>query len=320
VRAIALLALIVGVHAEAGDFRSGAADFTPFQLTQAGGIAVPAMLNGAGPFLLLLDTGSSHSAISEDLARRIAAPTVARTVVASPLGEDTRTVVRIDRLELGPLFASGVFPSVLRRKAIDETGRIQGLIGQDVLAFRRYTIDFQLRGLVWHWNPVEPGGRPAFGLEFEEGRFLVALPQSGTTLRLVPDSGTARLVLFHSGERELRDRGLALPGRDSVELATLTGRRNVQQIVLPVFRVGPLILDHVPAVLVDRAEASRSAGWPAVGNGAGWPAVGTGAGDGLLPVQLFDRVTFDGPQRLLVLEKGVGRVTKHGVADLMFFG
>ena len=301
-RSVGLLALFVGAHAltwatgpagagssvigpaRAGHHRSGAADFTPFQLAQPGGIAVPAMLNGAGPFLLLLDTGSSHSAISEDLARTLGAPTVARTVVTSPLGEDTRTVVRIDLVELGPVIAAGVLPSVLRQKAIDATGRIQGVIGQDVLALRRYTIDFRLRRVVWHRDPVELRGRPAFGLEFEEGRFLVTLPQSGSTLRLVPDSGAEGLVLFHTASQDVHRPLLSLMGRGGAELATLTERRNVRQVTLREFRIGPVTLQEMPAALVEVQEADRS------------------AGDGLLPLHIFEHVTFDGPQRLLILD------------------
>ena len=310
-RAIALLALIVvGGHAstgptgpaeagsaivspaEAGHDGSGAADYTPFELAQPGGIAVPVMLNGAGPFMLLLDTGSSHSAISEDLARTLGAPTVARTVVASPLGEDVRTVVRIERLEVGPMIAADVLPSVLRRKAIDETGRIQGLIGQDVLALRRFTIDFQRRRVVWHGDPVEPRGRPAFKLEFEEGRFLVALPQGGSMLRLVPDSGAEGLVLFHTVFQDVPRPLLSPTGRESAELATLTERRIVRQVTLREFRIGPITLRDVPVALVEGQEADRS------------------AGDGLLPLNFFERVTFDGPQRLLILD---GRLLRSSV-------
>ena len=43
--------------------RLWASSTTPFQLGPQGGVIVPVMLNGQGPFMLLLDTGASHSEI-----------------------------------------------------------------------------------------------------------------------------------------------------------------------------------------------------------------------------------------------------------------
>ncbi len=155
------------------------ADWTPFETSRHGEIVVPAMVNGAGPFRFLIDSGSSHSAISEEVARAARAPAVARTVVTSPIGENLRLVVRIERLEIGPLSASGVLASVIRPNGIDTARGIQGLIGQDVLAAHRYTIDFRKHGIVWHADRPGPSSRQStFELRLTDGRFPAALPKA----------------------------------------------------------------------------------------------------------------------------------------------
>ena len=81
-------------------------------------------------------------AVSSSLARQPGAAPVAKTVVTSPLGEDVRGVVRLDHVMLGPATAKAVMASVVPDDALCREHRIRGLLGQDVLALSRYTLDF----------------------------------------------------------------------------------------------------------------------------------------------------------------------------------
>src|SRR5262245_54112810 len=134
-RAVFLLALAL-----VGRFPPAEAAVTPFEPGDQGGIILPVSLNGRGPFRFLLDTGSTHSAVSERVAAAIGAPPVARTVVGSAAGGRDVLVVRIDVLECGALVARGLQASVTALDHVSADG-VQGVLGQDALATVRYTID-----------------------------------------------------------------------------------------------------------------------------------------------------------------------------------
>jgi predicted aspartyl protease len=259
--------------------RLWASSTTPFQPGPQGGVIVPVMLNGQGPFMLLLDTGASHSAITDEVAAAIGAKVVARSTVITTTGETVRTIVAIDRLNVGPVSADHVLPSVVPARAFDEEGRVQGLIGQDVLAWLRYTLDFRRRTVVWHDSAPEPRGT-ALPLSFEHGRFLVSLPQGRTTLRLVPDSGAGAFVVYEFAGRTPFN--IAETG-GTVELSSADASRLARHVRLRELRLGDRIIRNLAAVAISLKDHQ--------------PA----EGDGLLPLHLFDRVTFDGPARLLIV-------------------
>jgi predicted aspartyl protease len=253
---------------------------TPFRLGDQGGVIVSVLLNGTEPFMMLLDTGATHSAITESAAAATGAPAVARAHVSSPAGDTTRAIVAIETLLIGPHTAGHVLPSVVPDGSFDGgAGNIQGLIGQDVLAWLRYTLDFRERRIEWHEHVATVRGT-ALQLAFEHGRFLVNLPQRNRTLRLVPDSGAGGLVLFNSAGRIGPD---VVAAGHTVELFAVQTTRRGRAVRLRELRLGDRKIRDIPAVAIERGQLH--------------PA----EGDGLLPLHLFDRVTFDGPARRLIL-------------------
>ena len=205
----------------------------------------------------------------------------------SATGQKDALVARIEDLDMGGVTASGVLATIASSDTfnlpdIAESGeKVQGVIGQDVLGALRYTIDYRERRIVWH-DAVQgaPRGASVLALEPHDDRFLVLLPQDHITLRLVPDSGTEALVLFQGdGMPQLS----AMPAGESRGLTSLTGTRAARPAVVRALRVGSTTLTDVAAVIVGRESASPSA-------------------DGLLPLHIFARVTFYGPERQLLIE------------------
>jgi predicted aspartyl protease len=272
-------------HAAAPDRSS----VTTFEGGQQSVIVLPVMLNGRGPFRFLLDTGSTHTAVSARTAAEIGAQVVARAAIGSAAGTRDTLVVRVGSLEVGPIEAADLLASIVN---LDGTGiaGIDGVLGHDALASICYTIDFRQRRVVWWPDDSLLARGSSFALEPSHGRFLVTLPQRQSRLRLVPDTGADTLLLF--------DPDRTLPVTALPALATLTTMSGVTEVRLARIRelhVGTLTLRDVLAVVAERDSSE--------------PA----EVDGLLPLHLFDRVTVDGPRQRMIVEK------TRANGGLMFF-
>ena len=200
--------------------------------------------------------------------------------MGSAAGSRMTPVVRIDSLEVGPVTVDHLLASVVDLGGVRTEEGIDGVIGHDALGSLRYTIEFRRRRVLWFPPEVMEARGSALELQPSSGRFLIALPQRTSLLRLVPDTGAASLLLFAPHA--------ALPVTSLPAFATLTttsGDTDVRVATLRELRVGALTLRDVPAVLAERDHSE--------------PA----EVDGLLPLHLFDRVTVDGPRKRLIVEK-----------------
>lgn len=259
----------------------------PFGLTSHGAVIVPVTINGSRTVSFLLDTGSNGSVISDRLAAELGMRTVARSTIVSASGQKEVIVTEIGQLTLGTVATTRVLATIAPAGDLDLGDAaaigcsVQGVIGQDVLASLRYTIDYRERRIFWHESSGDVSRRARrFDLEQRDDRFLVRLPQDRSELRLVPDTGADALVLFQQAER------FAERVRPDVVVGVtgLAGTRAAWPAVVRRLRVGDATLTDVPAVIMRREE-------------------GATAVDGLLPLHLFARVTLDGPERQLFIEE-----------------
>ena len=254
----------------------------PFSVYDRGAIVVPVSIGGAGPYRFLLDTGSTRSAISASLARHLRSAVVAQTLMVTPTGGGIRNVTIVRALQVGQTRPVSVTAMVLPNEALARAGRVDGLLGQDVLAKWSYTIDYRRRELVWHDEGADHvlGHRlpltSANGLQFVELPTLLGI--SGP-VRLIADSGADAIVLFATAGRPMRS---AAPMETGL-LKTSTGLQVGQRIQLDELKLGDLTLRNQPALLLPDREATGL------------------LGDGLLPLSLFARVTFDAAAGALIV-------------------
>ena len=257
------------------------ADNLPFEVVERNAIAIPVTIDDAGPFRFLLDTGASHSSISARLADRLDLRPVAKTLVTTPAGDSWRVVVALRRVAIGNVAAERVLASVAPTEQLVDSN-IHGVLGQDVLAELHFTLDYRER-LLWWGEPHPAHGKTRVALEWVAGCPVLRAATAGadgSALRLIPDTGASHLVLFQSAAAAL-PRVRAAP--ELFTLRTLADRRTVQQVVVAELRVGDIALTNQPAALIDSTPQRIPA-------------------DGLLPLHLFRRVTFNGPGRYLLIE------------------
>jgi predicted aspartyl protease len=200
----------------------------PLAIDGHGGIVVDVRINAAGPFKFVLDTGAARTIVSDDLARELAAPVVAKSEVVTSAGSDMRFVVRLATIALASAEVHAVLAPVLPAANLAQLGLgVRGLLGQDFLSAFNYTLDYRRARLVWD----EPSAcDPASSVRMirAEGRFVVTLEgDDGAPVRMVPDTGAEVAVLFR--------------GRAPVP--------SVSRV-----RVGAATLRHVRAIVIDRHD------------------------------------------------------------------
>ena len=178
-----------------------------------GGIAVPVVVNGAGPFFFILDTGAARSIVADDLARELGAPVVAKSEVVTSAGSDMRLVVRLASVAVASARVDAVLAPVVPAANLARLGRaVRGLLGQDFLSGFNYTLDYRRRQLTWD-EPLTCGAPDAVRMAAAEGRFVVVAETGrGARIRLVPDTGAEVAVLFQGREPRPRPSELRVGG------------------------------------------------------------------------------------------------------------
>ena len=259
---------------------------TAFASSRPGEVVVPVTVGASGPFRFLLDTGSTHTAVTDRLATAVDAVPVARTEMRAAAGSVGCLVVALPTVVVDVVSADGLTATVLPPAAAAALGPgVDGVLGQDFLARFAFTIDYRRSRILWHdADYVAPG--PRLTLAPAQDRWLVELPQPATapgvppTLRrFVPDSGADTLVLFG----EARAGRLITAWRPGTyALGSLTGARAVRTATVDGLRVGGATIDGQIAAVV----ASTAPDDP----------------DGLLPLHLFASVFFSARSRALVVE------------------
>ncbi len=255
--------------------------WVPLSIDASGAIVVPVHINGRGPFRFLLDTGSSHSVMSRSLADGLNLEFIARTPVTTTTGREMRPVVKLDQTAIGTVRFDGLLVSVADSAQLAAIRQnIEGIIGQDFLFAFNYTLDYRRRRLSWTDDDARDGAT-RLPLVAEQGRYLVRLGSNGSLpVLLVPDSGSNGFVLY------ARDGRTALPLEPAsavLSVHSLSGRQDARAMILRELKLGDMTMKDQPVALVSRDSGNRL------------------EGDGLLPLHVFDSVSFNARDKQLTI-------------------
>jgi len=257
----------------------------PLVLQMDGRITLTVRVNGAGPFRFRLDTGASRTVIAARLVTGLGLPSAGESRTITQTGETRHGLVHLNELTVGEhLAVPDVTALVVDDRALDSTRVIDGLLGQDVLSRWPFTIDYEVGRLTLQDTPG-PVRAPAVRLPLARvaGGLVALVPASrgSRPLRLVPDSGADRIVLFGSATDVLPPVTLI----EAVRVRSIAGDSLARLVRLPDLDVGGIRLRGREGLVVDRQPA------------------GAAMGDGLLPLHLFARARFDVAAGYLELEK-----------------
>jgi predicted aspartyl protease len=204
----------------------------PTRRDRIGRIWAPVLVNGQGPYRLVLDTGASHSALTPRLAQSLGISLDAASTVTLRGATGTATVpmVPVRSLEFGDLLLEP------RRLPIipDALGGAEGVLGMDGLANKRIHIDFRRDHITIMRSKNERAGSgfETIPVKFLRGRLLVVDGFiGGVPVKAVIDTG-----------------GQATLGNEALRLALAERRRRQQQEARP---------DDVTGATLDVQSGSR---------------------------------------------------------------
>jgi hypothetical protein len=188
----------------------------PTRRDRIGRIWAPVLINGKGPFRLVLDTGASHSALTARVALLLGIPIdeTKKVMLRGATGSVPVPLVPVETLEVGDLLMEP------RRLPIvpDALGGAEGVLGTDGFENKRIHIDFRHDSItiMRSRNQKAATGFVTVPIEFMRGRLLVVEGYlGGVEVKAVIDTG-----------------GQATLGNEALRLA-LAERRRRQQELLP---------------------------------------------------------------------------------------
>ena len=112
----------------------------PTTRDRIGRIWAPVLINGMGPYRLVLDTGASRSAISTKVAAELGLPIQADSVrLQGVTGTSIASTVDVDTLEFGDLLVANTRMPILA----DAFGGAEGVLGGEGLDDKRIVIEFR---------------------------------------------------------------------------------------------------------------------------------------------------------------------------------
>ena len=171
-------------------FAAGSLEAVKLQVREGRPFVDDVYVNGHGPYLFLLDTGTNMNLIETGLARKIGMNPTFEDMVESAVGKTLMPGSDANLVEVGPARTADQRFQFSKLETIHlEWPDVRGVLGQWFLAEFDYTID--LRGKRLEFGKQNPSGSRA-PVRILNGRTAVSTSLGD----LVLDSGAPRVVLF----------------------------------------------------------------------------------------------------------------------------
>jgi hypothetical protein len=213
----------------------------PTRRDQIGRIWAPVLINGRGPFRLVLDTGASSSVVTAMVALALGAQTdqTPQVMLQGVTGEAAVPTIRADTLTVGDLAVDSPLLAIVP----DALGGAEGILGSEGLKNKRILIDFHHDRIVITYSRDERAGRGFYTVPFKLVRDqLIVIDAIVGTVRAkaIIDTGGQTTIGNLALRDALADHQLGFHGRpDQIQGATLAIEKG-ELIAAPAIEMGPI--------------------------------------------------------------------------------
>jgi Aspartyl protease len=195
---------------------------SPTRRDQIGRIWAPVLINGRGPFRLVLDTGASHSAITALVALALGIPTdqSPQVILRGVTGYTTVPTIRVDSLSVGDLSVDQAILPIVP----DALGGAEGVLGSEGLLGKRVFIDFRHDQIVIAYSKNERSGRGFVSVPFHSVRGTLVVVDAVVggvhTKAIIDTGGQATIANLALKEALNRNRNMSRGRMDEIIGAT----------------------------------------------------------------------------------------------------
>jgi predicted aspartyl protease len=226
---------------------------SPTRFDRIGRIVAPVLINGQGPFRLVVDTGANHTTISPALAATLGlVPRDTSVVMLNGVtGAEEVPVVTLNRLQAGDLVVTGARAPVVQTDIMAGTDGILGVAG---LQKERVLVDFlndriTISRSTKIRHEAEMLRIPA--VRVEGGLLMVIAKVGGVRVRAVIDTGAERSLGNAALRDALRNRNKLEPPRPTLVFGTTTAVSNGEVRAVPTVRLGNATIGDMNLVFGD---------------------------------------------------------------------
>ncbi len=187
------------------------------------------MINGAGPFQFMVDTGSTTTVIAARHQAAMGAVVVGEVLVAGTTGTAVMPVARLDSVQTGVVTKSGLRVAVL---SDDGLAQADGILGADVFAGRR--LSFNIKEKVVRIEPSQRQTRiaPMGNMRVRNGLLAEIEGKVGTvSAKLMLDTGAQNCIANMALSDALKKAHPRLTRVDNVRVYGVTGHKVVGQFI-----------------------------------------------------------------------------------------
>ena len=225
---------------------------SPTRRDQIGRIWAPVMINGHGPFRLVLDTGASHSAVTALVALALGIPTNQSppVILRGVTGFATVPTIRVDTLTVGDLSVdSPVLPIVP-----DALGGAQGILGGEGLSGKRIFIDFRHDKIVITFSRNERSPREFVDVPFHalhETLVVVSAMVGDVPTKAIIDTGGQTTIANLALQRAIFRRSVQLRGKPDEIIGATKDVQEGELMAMPPIHFGSIQIRDAGVTFAD---------------------------------------------------------------------
>jgi predicted aspartyl protease len=208
------------------------------------------MLNGAGPFSFMVDTGSTTSVIAQRHVATLGTPIVGMATVAGTTGVVDTQIAMLASIEAGAVKKQDLRVAVLPDANIPQ---MDGILGADVFAAKRLMFDIRNKSVKIESSQRSPRTSARPNMRVRNGLLAEIDGRVGTVkAKLMLDTGAERCIINTHLSEALRKAHPRLVRVDGAKLIGVTGHVVPgEHIALPEVEARAFAVDYATAVVAN---------------------------------------------------------------------